>query len=133
MSQINDQNILLKAQLSAAGGHQAVITQNGASSEHLEQQMQLLNNTIAHQNTKINFYESENARLNSELELTKQRNHEETAVNQVKSEFTEKIEKMNKDQEDLLELLADQDNKLREYRKRLKTLGQDVDGSEDDE
>ncbi|XP_063706465.1 general vesicular transport factor p115 [Culicoides brevitarsis] len=43
----------------------------------------------------------------------------------------EEIEKLKKDQEDLLELLADQDSKLAKYKMKLKELGHSM--SEDDE
>jgi chromosome segregation ATPase len=143
MSQINDQNILLKAQLSAAGGgDQLAATQNGHSSEQLqkidqlEYHLNMLNTTIDQQNSKITFYESENARLTGELESTARQVTDDASTNQLKTEneeLTEKIVKMSKDQDDLLELLADQDNKMREYRTRLRNLGQTIEGSDDDE
>lgn len=142
MSQINDQNILLKAQLSAAGSNHMTVTQNGHSSdqlqkiEQLEYQLNMLNTTIGHQSSKINLLELENARLTGELELDAQSKTDDSTLNQLKAqknEYLEKIEKMNKDQDDLLELLADQDNKMREYRRRLRNLGQTVEGSDDDD
>lgn len=132
MSKISDQNILLRAQLTAAGGGQ----QNGyqdqsAKVAELEHQIMSLRSEKIHSDTRISFYESENARLLTEIEQFKKINGDMEALQNERSDYESKIEKMNKDQEDLLELLADQDNKLRDYKKRLKTYGQPV--SDDDE
>lgn len=42
------------------------------------------------------------------------------------AELKEEIDRLKKDQEDLLVLLADQDGKVQKYKDRLKTLGQTV-------
>lgn len=47
--------------------------------------------------------------------------------------MTEELATNRKEQEDLLVLLADQDHKLREYRRRLIELNQAVTDDEDDE
>lgn len=39
---------------------------------------------------------------------------------------TDELEKLRKDQEDLLELLTDQDNKITMYKERLLSLGEKV-------
>jgi chromosome segregation ATPase len=140
MSQISDQNILLKAQLTASGGSTAVVNghsdHNAFRTQELEHQLMVLNHEKAHQETKINFYEAENARLVNEVEQFKAIKTDERAIEQLKGENAElnaRIEKMNKDQDDLLELLADQDVKMKEYRKRLKNLGQQVEEDDDDD
>lgn len=133
MSQISDQNILLRAQLSAAGGSQSVT--NHVENSHTEQMQSQVQNLIAensHQKTKITFYELENSRLLSEIEQLKVMDGGLSPSMVDSQELTSKIESMTKDQEDLLELLADQDLKLRDYRKRLKDLGQPVDASDDE-
>jgi chromosome segregation ATPase len=140
MSQISDQNILLKAQLTASGAGGVHVNgysdQNAVRTQELEHQLMLLNHEKAHQATKINFYEAENARLLHEIEQSKAITTDEHVVEQLKNEKAElsaRVEKMNKDQDDLLELLADQDVKLREHRKRLKNLGQPVEDDDDDD
>lgn len=148
MGQINDQNILLKAQLTAASANSNnVVHQNGYGDHHqqqqqsnriqeLEHQIMVLTHDKAHSETKITFYEAENARLINEIEQFKTIKIVASEVDQLKNEKSEwnaKIEKMNKDQDDLLELLADQDLKIKEYTKRLKNLGQQVEEDEDDE
>lgn len=132
MSKISDQNILLRAQLTAAGSGQ----QNGYADQsqlskigELEHQIALMMNQKSHQDTRIAFYETENARLLTEIEQLKATNDDVEKVKQ----YDAKIEKMNKDQEDLLELLADQDGKVKEYRKRLKNLGQAVSDDDDED
>lgn len=138
MSKISDQNILLRAQLTAAGSGQ----QNGYSDQshlslqrigELEHQIALMMNQKSHQDTRIAFYETENARLLTEIEQFKASNEDVEKVESEKAEYDAKIEKMNKDQEDLLELLADQDGKVKEYRKRLKNLGQAVSDDDDED
>lgn len=138
MSKISDQNILLRAQLTAAAssstnvGHQNGFPDQSARVSELESQIMSLMNEKTHQDTRISFYESENARLLTEIEQFKKINGELDSLRSEKSEYDSKIEKMNKDQEDLLELLADQDNKLNEYKKRLKALSQPVSDDEED-
>ncbi|CRK94131.1 CLUMA_CG007651, isoform A [Clunio marinus] len=141
MSHINDQNILLKAQLSAAGavGGGAVNTQITPSDENrfqvdqLQNQIQMLMNENSHQKTKINFYESENSRLLNEIEEMKAVDNNVNIIKSENSELSSKIQSMTKDQEDLLELLADQELKLKQYRRKLRELGQQVEASDDDE
>lgn len=136
MSKISDQNILLRAQLTAAGGgsgqHNGFADQQQRVIE-LEHQVSSLMNEKSHQSTRINFYESENARLLAEIEQLKTINGNSEKMGTEKAEHEAKIAKMGKDQEDLLELLADQDVKLGEYRKRLKSLAQPVSDDDDDE
>lgn len=139
MSKISDQNILLKAQLTAAGGshqngygEQQHQQQNSAWVSELENQIASLKEEKSHQSTRINFYEAENMRLLNEIEQFKTISGDIERIRSEKAEYEAKIEKMGKDQEDLLELLADQDAKLTDYRKRLKNLGQPVSDAEDD-
>lgn len=139
MNQLSDQNILMKAQLSAAGSGQAVNNHHDATQtqdrfmfEQLQSQMQALMNESAHQKTKINFYESENLRILSELEQAKAMQGDSSQLRRENSELTFKISSMTKDQEDLLELLADQELKMKTYRRSLRALGQQVEASDDE-
>lgn len=101
-SQLSDQNILLKAQLTAASD---LAQQNGMHSNHVnnvENQMASMN--IDYQ-TQISFYQSENSRLVAEnYELKNNFNEVRIRADQNNTE----LEKLRKDQEDLLELLTDQ-------------------------
>lgn len=137
MSQVSDQNILLKAQLSAAGASQVTINSNGHSEDHfkveqLQHQLQALTSENSHQKTRIIFYESENTRLLSEVEQMKASQNDSVLLRDENSQLTTKIEDMSKDQEDLLELLADQDLKLKNYRRQMRELGQQVEASDDE-
>lgn len=127
-SQLSDQNILLKAQLTAA----SEIAQNSSNSQvshmnNLENQMSSI--SIDYQ-TQISFYQSENSRLLNEIENYKmqindyERNGQQNVI---------ELDKLRKDQEDLLELLSDQDTKVNQYKLRLRALGQQVDASDDDD
>lgn len=136
MNKISDQNILLRAQLTAAGSgysDQSHLNLQNERIGELEHQIALMMNQKSHQDTRIAFYETENARLLTEIEQFKASNEDVEKVESVKAEYDAKIEKMNKDQEDLLELLADQDGKVKEYRKRLKNLGQAVSDDDDED
>lgn len=135
MSHINDQNILLKAQLSAAGAGQQVVnnqTVDPSQVEILQNQVQALVAENSHQKTKIMFYESENSRIAHELEAVKYANNESSQLKSENVELTEKIAAMSKDQDDLLELLADQELKMKNYRRRLRELHQQVEASDDE-
>lgn len=138
MSHINDQNILLKAQLSAAGAGQQVMNNHTADPsqvEILQNQVQALVAENSHQKTKIMFYESENSRIVHELEAARYANNESSQLKSENVELTEKIAVMSKDQEDLtdlLELLADQELKMKNYRRRLRELHQQVEASDDE-
>lgn len=140
MSQLSDQNILLKAQLSATGGSQVAVTNNHHDPtedrfkvDQLQGQVQALMNESAHQKTKINFYESENLRLLGEFEQAKSSQGESLQLRTENAELTEKVSSMTKDQEDLLELLADQELKLKDYRGKLRALGQQLEASDDED
>lgn len=105
-SQLFDQNILLKAQLSAATNsqqHEPSTRDGSAASE---------NHSISH-STQISFYESENARLVKEVsELNDKLNSvdESADVSKTNNATTKSDEllQLRRDQEDLLELLSDQ-------------------------
>lgn len=124
MSQINDQNILLKAQLSAAGAGQSVVNHHTDASqlEKLQHQIQALTAENSHQKSKLAFYESE-LKSGSTEAIQLRTEHEE---------LTAKIASMSKDQDDLLELLADQDLKMKNYRRQLRELGQQIEPSDDE-
>lgn len=138
MSQLSDQNILLKAQLSAAGAVQVAVNNHQTvpedrfKTDQLYNQVQSLMAESSHQKTKINFYEAENLRVLGELEQAKAFQGYSAQLQIENEELKSKISSMTKDQEDLLELLADQEMKLKEHRRRLRTLGQTLEPSDDE-
>lgn len=131
MSKISDQNILLRAQLTATstGQHQNGFPDQSTRVAELENQIMSLMNEKLHHDTRISFYEAENARLLTEIEQFKKISGD---LDEVRNEKIEKTGKEQDDVEDLLELLADQDNKLMEYKKRLTALGQPVSDDEEE-
>lgn len=131
-SQLSDQNILLKAQLNAASevAQQYNNQQNAiasSSSNHIEHQMSSL--TIDSQ-SQIQFYQHENARLLNDIELYKSRIYESERLH---LEISNDLMKLRKDQEDLLELFSDQDAKISLYKQQLRSLGQNIESSDEED
>lgn len=93
-SQLSDQNVLLKAQLTTATAHttggDSVVTGNHVNNATAEVSQAHLE--------KIEALESENAQLRRKVEELEKQTEDKTG----------ELEKVRKDQEDLLELLADQ-------------------------
>uniref|UniRef100_A0AAG5CW97 General vesicular transport factor p115 n=1 Tax=Anopheles atroparvus TaxID=41427 RepID=A0AAG5CW97_ANOAO len=148
--QLQDQNILLKAQLQAASDLRQqnptsmlssassplhVLTardeQQQQHQEDLERRLALLTVEQQTDRSKLSYYETENSRLLGELEQLRTR---VSAAEGRANETGGELEKVRKDQEDLLELLTDQENKLQRCRMELKRLtGQSFDEDDDDE
>lgn len=138
-----DQNILLKAQLQAASDLQKTQQQQspfhllptqGEQTNHqielLETQLSALNLQHQEAHSKTAYLEAENRRLLAEVETLKQRVN---AAEHGEAEAKGDLEKLRRDQEDLLELLTDQESKLGNYRQLLKKLGHKLDDDSDDE
>ncbi|KAI5634891.1 hypothetical protein NE865_12374 [Phthorimaea operculella] len=105
-SHLKDENTLLKAQVSAA-----------QTLPNINQQPPPLSDERARE------YEARIGQLSAELEATREAMYKA----QEDEKFIRKeLEKVQKDQDDLLELLADQDVKLGEYKMKLLSLGHPV-------
>lgn len=91
-SQLSDQNILLKAQLTASSSSNGL--PNDSSVQHME----------------IGRLLQENNML-------------QTKLNDEKERSAQDLERLRKDQEDLLELLSDQENKITKLKKQLRAVG----------
>lgn len=98
-SQLNDQNILFKAQLTASTNGNSSIAQNGQNNNH----------HAVSSATEMDFYKSENKRLSEEVKTLNEKLNEALEMTEQSLNLTE-IGRMRKDQEDLLELLTDQVN-----------------------
>jgi hypothetical protein len=94
---LSDQNILLRAQLSATSTSSLDLTSINTNG-HADVAVQKTD----HEATKLAFYEAENSRLLRELEAVK------GELARTTKDSLGEVEKMKKDNEDLLELLADQ-------------------------
>ncbi|EDV91889.1 general vesicular transport factor p115 [Drosophila grimshawi] len=104
-SQLADQNTLLKAQLTAA----ATAAQTAGQEQQQAAQPQEELNAARYQ---ANMYFAENIRLTKELETLRQ----QLAAEKQRADAASQLQlTTQKDQEDLLELLADQEAKLAEY------------------
>lgn len=102
-SQLSDQNILLKAQLTASSSSNGLPNEFTAFSQH-----------------------SELGRLQLENQTTPTEEKDKT-------EKEEELEKLRKDQDDLLELLSDQENKIQKLERVLKGAGLVVEYDDDDD
>uniref|UniRef100_A0A1Q3FAR4 General vesicular transport factor p115 n=1 Tax=Culex tarsalis TaxID=7177 RepID=A0A1Q3FAR4_CULTA len=142
-SQLMDQNILLKAQLQAASDLQKTQQQqspfhllptqgeqNNHQIEVLETQLSAMTLQQQEALSKTAYLEAENRRLLAEVEALKQRVN---AAEHGEAEAKADLEKLRRDQEDLLELLTDQESKMGSYRQLLKKLGHKLDDDSDDE
>ncbi|EDX17356.1 GD16864 [Drosophila simulans] len=109
-AQLLDQNTLLKAQLGASTG-QVQSAQGAETTPANEEEL----NAARYQ---ANMYFAENIRLTKELETLRQ---QLSAEKQRADAAQDSLAAMQKDQEDLLELLADQEAKLTRYEEALPT------------
>ncbi|VDP12211.1 unnamed protein product [Soboliphyme baturini] len=107
----------------------------------LKSQLEQLNATIQNlqQENSKTMVAAELEKQTREVETSTEAQDEEKKLEAAAEESKKKAEtaisdlnSLRKEQEDLLMLLADQDQKLREYRSRLKTIGVEVSSDEDD-
>ena len=124
-SQYQDQNILLKAQLSAATD---LVAQLRAGSGGESRSGTLPGGEV--HSTGSDVLRAENECLQRELEMLRGNLKQ---ANEKLVENGQEMEKLRKDQEDLLELLTDQDAKMSAYRAQLRALGANVEPSDDEE
>lgn len=119
VSHLRDQNLVLRAaQANIEDGKQAVISNN--NNLDLEKELQTYKTIVADLENRLAEYSritQEHKEKNSEKELELE--------HQLKLK-TDELEKLKKDQEDLLELLTDQDSKIMLYKERLIELGDKV-------
>jgi len=117
VSHLRDQNLVLRAAQTNIGNEKEKTI---APSNNPDSEKELYKTTIADLESRLAEYahttrdcKEKDSDRESELEL------------QLKSKI-EELEKLRKDQEDLLELLTDQDNKIMLYKERLMELGNKV-------
>ncbi|XP_034834591.1 general vesicular transport factor p115 isoform X1 [Maniola hyperantus] len=131
-SLLKDENTLLKAQVSA---NSIPIPQSTLPSPpqpdprigEYEERIQQLNVEVTKLNGEVVRLNGEVTRLNGEVDRL---NGEVETAKDAERNATEELEKLKKDQDDLLYLLANYDSKTNEYKMRLLQLGETV---EDDE
>uniref|UniRef100_A0A1A9ZF55 General vesicular transport factor p115 n=1 Tax=Glossina pallidipes TaxID=7398 RepID=A0A1A9ZF55_GLOPL len=118
--QLVDQNTLLKAQLAAAKKDDTESSPTLTSSNGV-------NKTNESAPNEAHLYYAQNVCLQQEMEVLRQRLHEavESAIIS-----KENYQKLQKDQEDLLELLTDQENKIQRYTAQMRAAGLPVEEDE---
>lgn len=93
----------------------------------LNSQLQALHMTIANKDSELD-------RIQGELSDEKFKAIEQADLLKAPlAKVTDELKELKGEQDDLLMMLAEQDTKLREYKDKLKALGQDVEEEEDDE
>ncbi|CAG4988330.1 unnamed protein product [Colias eurytheme] len=125
-SLLKDENTLLKAQVSAKLPNQMQIQQMSQSSQATPGQTHQSSqaNHVAPNQDFLVEYDNKIQALNAEVNRL---NEVLNSSEEGKRNSEQELEKLRKDQDDLLELLADQDLKINEYKMRLMSLGQNVD------
>lgn len=133
--QLTDQNTLLKAQLSALKSNDSSTTSstpNNENNSHTHNPNTSNPTTLEALNAaqfQTNLYYTENLRLNQELDSLRKRLQESIeSANSAKENYY----KLQKDQEDLLELLTDQENKIQRYADQMRAAGLPVDDDNDE-
>lgn len=123
VSHLRDQNLVLRAAQANIGDEKEnVVSSNNVD---LEKELQMYKTMVVELENRLAEYsqivqehkEKDSEKKESELEY------------QLKSK-TDELEKLKKDQEDLLELLTDQDSKIMLYKERLIELGDKVESDE---
>lgn len=123
VSHLRDQNLVLRAaQTNIGDGKETIASSNSID---MEKELQTYKTMVANLEKRLAEYvhvsqehkEKNNEKKESELEY------------QLKSKIDE-LEKLKKDQEDLLILLTDQDSKIMLYKERLTELGDKVESDE---
>lgn len=130
--QLTDQNTLLKAQLSALKSNDSSTNSSTPNNENTTNQSNTNQATLEALNAaqfQTNLYYTENLRLNQELENMRKRLQEAIDAANVANENHHKLQK---DQEDLLELLTDQENKIQRYAQQMRAAGLPVEDDNDD-
>ncbi|XP_058975224.1 general vesicular transport factor p115-like [Musca domestica] len=130
--QLTDQNTLLKAQLGARKNNDSTST-NSSTPNNDNNSSPTNHATVEALNAaqfQTNLYYTENLRLQQELENLRKRLQETTAT---ANTANENYRKLQKDQEDLLELLTDQENKIQRYEQQMRAAGLPVEDEEEAE
>lgn len=146
LSQLRDQNMIFKAQVSASGGGSggdSISTETFIELERLKSEVYNKNSDIMRleeelklaklsaQMKSASLEHTENASKDEEIRRLQENLNEAHRRIEELTEDREELAKLRRDQEDLLELLADQDAKLGQFKLRLRTLGEKIDEDED--
>lgn len=127
VSHLRDQNLVLRAaQANIADGKETATSNNDIG--QLEKELQMYKTMVVDLENRLAEYlhvAQEHKNKNTEKKELDDSNRIKEFEYELKLK-TEEIERLKKDQEDLLELLTDQDNKITRYKERLVELGDKV-------
>jgi len=119
VSHLRDQNLVLRAaQANIGDGKETIVSSNNLD---LEKELQTYKTMVADLENRLAEYTHIMQRDNE-----KDKENKESELEYQLKMKTDELEKLKKDQEDLLELLTDQDNKITLYKERLIELGDKV-------
>ena len=99
---------------------------------NLENELQLEKSSKNKSETEITTLKSKVSQLELDLETAKEASAISAPVSNTETVPKEEFDQLTREQDDLLELLAEQQSKLREYSTRLKNLGEEVTDDDDD-
>ncbi|XP_077267281.1 general vesicular transport factor p115 [Temnothorax americanus] len=123
VSHLRDQNLVLRAaQANIGDGKETIASSNNLD---LEKELQTYKTMVADLENRLAEY----TRITQQHDEKNKENKESELEYQLKLK-TDELEKLKKDQEDLLELLTDQDSKITLYKERLIELGDKVESDE---
>lgn len=100
--------------------------------EKCEEEARLYKEKYEAASKKILEGESQNVSASNTTNDTELKNRLEQVQKEL-NEANEELESIRKEQEDLLVLCSDQDTKLKDYRSRLRNLGEQIEDDDDDE
>jgi len=119
VSHLRDQNLVLRAaQANIGDGKETIVSSNNLD---LEKELQTYKTMVADLENRLAEYAHIMQRNNE-----KDKENKESELEYQLKLKTDELEKLKKDQEDLLELLTDQDSKITLYKERLIELGDKV-------
>ena len=98
--------------------------------KNLQKQLEALQNILAKRESEIEDLKNQQQRLTTSEAVVNGVNKTENCLN---NDLKSAYETLQGEQEDLLLMLSDQDTKLNEYKKKLKSLGFVLDEDEDEE
>ncbi|XP_028050343.1 general vesicular transport factor p115 [Monomorium pharaonis] len=123
VSHLRDQNLVLRAaQANTGDGKETIASNNDVD---LEKELQKYKTMVADLENRLAEY----TQIMQQHNEKNKENKESELEYQLKSK-TDELEKLRKDQEDLLELLTDQDSKITMYKERLIELGDKIESDE---
>lgn len=127
VSHLRDQNLVLRAaQANIGDGKEITISSNDVG--QLEKELQTYKMTVVDLESRLAEY-LHVIQEHKDKDNEKEESDNSHRIKELECELklkTEEVEKLKKDQDDLLELLTDQDNKITRYKERLVELGDKV-------